>query len=71
MVKVKRGFALNYLIPQSKAYEATKSNLRHIEALTKSRALREAGELESANKLANRLNKQRLKQYKAQRKLTS
>jgi large subunit ribosomal protein L9 len=61
VVKVKRGFALNFLIPQNKAYEATKANLRHIEALTKSRALRESNELESANKLANRLNKQRLK----------
>ena len=61
VVKVKRGFALNHLIPTNKAYEATKGNLRHIEALKKSRAEREANELESATKLASRLNKQRLK----------
>ena len=61
VVKVKRGFALNYLIPNNKAYEATRGNLRHIEALTKARAEREANELESATKLAGRLNKQRLK----------
>lgn len=61
VVKVRRGFALNFLVPQGKAYEATKANLRHIEALTKSRALRETTELETATKLANRLNKQRLK----------
>jgi large subunit ribosomal protein L9 len=61
LVKVKRGFALNYLIPKDKAYEATRGNLRHIEALKKSRAVREANELESATKLAGRLNKQRLK----------
>ncbi len=61
VVKVKRGFALNYLIPTNRAYEATKGNLRHIEALTKARAEREANELEAATKLASRLNKQRLK----------
>ena len=61
VIKVKRGYALNYLIPVGKAYEATKGNLKHIEALKKARALREANEIESATKLANRLNKQRLK----------
>ena len=61
VIKVKRGYALNYLIPGGKAYEATKGNLKHIEALKKARALREANEIESATKLANRLNKQRLK----------
>ncbi len=49
------------LVPQGKAYEATRGNLRHIEGLKRSRAIREANELEAANKLANRLNKQRLK----------
>ena len=61
VIKVKRGYALNHLIPVGKAYEATKGNLKHIEALKKARALREANEIESATKLANRLNKQRLK----------
>ena len=61
VIKVKRGYALNYLIPEGKAYEATQGNLKQIEALKKARALREADEIESATKLANRLNKQRLK----------
>lgn len=61
VVKVRRGFALNYLIPKNKAYEATRGNLRHIESLQKARAIREAEELEAATKLAGRLNKQRLK----------
>ncbi|MFP6872064.1 MAG: 50S ribosomal protein L9 [Verrucomicrobiales bacterium] len=61
VVKVRRGFALNYLIPKNKAYEATRGNLRHIESLQQARVAREAEELESATKLANRLNKQRLK----------
>ena len=61
VVRVKRGYALNCLIPQGKAYEATKGNLRDIESLKETRARSEAAELEAANKLANRLNKQRLK----------
>ena len=61
VIKVKRGYALNYLIPKGKAFEATPGNLKQIEGLKQARAIREANELESANKLANRLNKQRLK----------
>ena len=61
VIKVKRGHALNFLIPTGKAYEATTGNLKHIDALKKARALREANEIEAATKLANRLNKQRLK----------
>ena len=61
VIKVKRGYALNFLIPTGKAYEATAGNLKHIDALKKARALREANEIEAATKLANRLNKQRLK----------
>ena len=61
VINVKRGYALNFLIPTGKAYEATTGNLKHIDALKKARALREANEIEAATKLANRLNKQRLK----------
>ena len=61
VIKVKRGYALNFLIPNGKAYEATTGNLKHIESLKKAIALREANEIEAATKLANRLNKQRLK----------
>ena len=61
VIKVKRGYALNFLIPKGKAFEATPGNLKQIEALKQARAIREADELEAATKLANRLNKQRLK----------
>ena len=61
VIKVKRGYALNYLIPKGKAFEATPGNLKQIEDLKQARAIREANELEAASKLANRLNKQRLK----------
>ena len=33
VVKVRAGYARNYLVPQGKAYEATKANLRHVETL--------------------------------------
>jgi ribosomal protein L9 len=37
--------ARNYLVLQGKAYEATKANLRHVEALKTERARHEAEEL--------------------------
>ena len=46
VVKVKAGYARNFLIPSGKAFEATKGNLRHREALNHKRALREAEELQ-------------------------
>ncbi len=61
VVKVKRGFAQNFLIPQSKAFEATKGNLRHIENLQAIRAEREAKELEDATLISSRLKKHRIK----------
>lgn len=61
VVTVKAGFARNYLIPQGKAYEATKGNLRHLEALAASRVKREADELASATTVSNRINKARPK----------
>ena len=45
VVKVRAGYARNFLIPQGKAFEANRSNLRHVEALKASRAAREAEEL--------------------------
>jgi len=61
VVKVKRGYANNFLIPSGRAYEATKGNLRHREALNQKRALREAEELQIAEKKAGRIKKARLK----------
>jgi len=60
VVSVKRGFARNFLIPKGKAYEATKGNLRNIEQLKKSRAEREAQELNDAQALSSKLKKMKL-----------
>jgi large subunit ribosomal protein L9 len=61
VVKVKRGFARNFLLPQGKAYEATQGNLRHTERLKAVRAEREAAEMAEATKLASKLKKVKLK----------
>jgi len=60
VVKVKRGFARNFLIPTGKAYEATRGNLRHIEALKAARTKREADELASAEQIANKIRRAKL-----------
>lgn len=57
VVKVRAGYARNYLVPQGKAYEATKANLRHVEALKTARARREAEEIEVAQGLATKVSK--------------
>ena len=57
VVKVRAGYARNYLVPQGKAYEATKANLRHVEALNSARAQREADELVEAQELATKISK--------------
>lgn len=61
VVKVRAGYARNFLIPQGKAFEATRANLRHLEALKASRARREAAELEEAQALATKISKLRPK----------
>jgi large subunit ribosomal protein L9 len=61
VVNVKRGFARNFLVPQGKAYEATRGNLRHLANLKAIRAEREAKELQEAEKTASKLKKLKLK----------
>ncbi|MBV6498134.1 MAG: 50S ribosomal protein L9 [Prosthecobacter sp.] len=61
VVKVKRGFARNFLVPQGKAYEASAGNLRHLNHLKALRAEREAKELQEAEKTASKLKKLKLK----------
>ena len=61
VVKVKAGFARNFLIPKGKAYEATKGNLRQIENLQKSRVQREASELSAARDLAGKIGRMKPK----------
>lgn len=57
VVKVRAGYARNFLIPQGKAFEANKSNLRHVEALKTNRAAREAEELVGLQEIAVKIAK--------------
>lgn len=57
VVKVRAGYARNFLIPQGKAFEASRSNLRHVEALKADRARREAEELIVLQALATKISK--------------
>jgi large subunit ribosomal protein L9 len=61
VVKVRRGFARNFLVPQGKAYEATEYNLKHVAALKEARAKREAEEVLEAEKIGSKLKKLKLK----------
>jgi large subunit ribosomal protein L9 len=60
VVKVRRGYARNFLLPNGKAYEVTPATLRQLDNLKKKRAEREARELNDAEELARRINKTRL-----------
>jgi large subunit ribosomal protein L9 len=60
VVKVRRGYARNYLLPRGKAYEVTSGALRKLDALKQKRAEREARELNEAEELARRIGKARL-----------
>ena len=57
VVKVRAGYARNFLIPQGKAFEANRSNLRHVEALKANRAAREAEELVGLQEIAVKISK--------------
>ena len=59
VVKVRRGYARNYLPPRGKAHEVTPAALRQLDALKHKRAEREAGELNEAEELARRIGKAR------------
>jgi large subunit ribosomal protein L9 len=56
-VKVRAGYARNYLLPRNVAVPVTKSNRKQIEALKKRRGEREAHELNGARELAKKLEK--------------
>jgi large subunit ribosomal protein L9 len=57
VVTVKAGFARNFLIPEGKAFEATKANLKHLESLGAQRTKRETEELQEAQDLAAKIKK--------------
>lgn len=61
VVKVRAGYARNFLVPQGKAYEASEENIKHIEDLKVARAQREAEELSTAQELATKISKLRPK----------
>ncbi len=60
IVKVRTGYARNFLVPQGKAYEVTPTNLKRITQLKAKRAEREGQELNDAEELARRINKSKL-----------
>jgi len=57
IVKVRRGHARNFLLPQGKALEMTKGSLRQINHLKAKRAEREGREVTAAEELASKINK--------------
>ena len=57
IVKVRRGFARNFLLPQGKALEITAGSTRQINHLKAKRAEREAREVTAAEELASKINK--------------
>ncbi len=56
-VKVRAGYARNFLLPREIASPLTKANRKQVEALKKRRAEREAKDLEGAQELARKLEK--------------
>jgi large subunit ribosomal protein L9 len=59
VVKVRRGYARNHLLPRGMAYEVTAGALRKLDALKQKRAEREARELNESEELARRIGKTR------------
>jgi large subunit ribosomal protein L9 len=56
-VKVRAGYARNYLLPRGIAVPLTTANRKQVEALKKRRAEREAHELNGAQEVAKKLEK--------------
>jgi large subunit ribosomal protein L9 len=57
VVKVRRGYARNYLLPRGKAYEVTPATLHQLDNLKKKRAEREGRELNEAEEVSRRIEK--------------
>jgi large subunit ribosomal protein L9 len=56
MVRVKPGYARNYLLPHGLAFEATEGNKKRIAAETKARGVKNAAEKTEAEKAAAKLS---------------
>lgn len=59
-VKVRAGYARNFLFPQKIAIPVTKANRKQIEALNAARERREAQELEEARQVAEKIGSARV-----------
>jgi large subunit ribosomal protein L9 len=55
VVKVRPGYARNYLIPQKKALPLNLANKKRLDSLLQARALRESDELQKSQEFANKL----------------
>mgnify|MGYP001795509136 CR=1 FL=1 len=60
VVKVRRGYARNFLLPTGKAYEVTPRTMRQLDNLNAKRAEREARELNEAEEFARRIGKHKV-----------
>ncbi|HEX8680442.1 MAG TPA: 50S ribosomal protein L9 [Chthoniobacterales bacterium] len=60
VVKVRSGFARNFLLPQGKAFEVTPATMRKLDMLKAKRAEREGRELNEAEETARRIGKSRM-----------
>jgi large subunit ribosomal protein L9 len=60
IVKVRAGYARNFLVPNGKALEITPATLRRVNQLKAKRAEREARELNEAEDLSRRISKLKL-----------
>jgi len=56
LVRVKPGYARNYLLPRGLAYEATEGNKKRLEAESKSRVTRAAHDRSEAQGMADKLS---------------
>jgi large subunit ribosomal protein L9 len=54
-LRVKAGYARNYLFPQKIALPANRANIKQVEALHRARAERESNEIENARELEKKL----------------
>ncbi|MFM9016530.1 MAG: 50S ribosomal protein L9, partial [Verrucomicrobiota bacterium] len=59
-VRVRAGYARNFLLPQGVALPVNRANTKYVESLRKAREAREARDLEAANATAAKLAALRL-----------
>lgn len=57
VVKVREGYARNFLLPKKMAFQATAANLRKIEQQKKKKQLQDEQEKQAAQELADKLSK--------------